>query len=152
MMRKMRGTWKFFGLRGGGERGGKVQSTPPCQQLTIADKIQIPGRRGLIGNGSSYYGPSLLWTPIDIPRVSATMRADCIWKFVHTSGKIQAMPLYLPMELSICKDWSRPLSINKKLMSLTNKFSFKFFFIFAFFLICIVIPPKLHKKGIRKLH
>ena len=48
-----------------------------CGYPPITDKIQFPGRRGLTGNASRYYGLSLLRTINKVPRVSPTTRVDC---------------------------------------------------------------------------
>ena len=45
--------------------------------FAITDKFQIPGGKGLTGNESRYCRLSLLRTPNNVPRVSATTRVDC---------------------------------------------------------------------------
>lgn len=56
----------------------RLSDTPLLRTFAIADKIQIPGRRGLTGSDSRYYGLSLfIQTRNDDPRVSATTRVDC---------------------------------------------------------------------------
>ena len=56
----------------------RLADTSLLGTFAITDKILMPGRRGLIGNHSRYYGLSLLRTVNDVPRVSAITRVDCI--------------------------------------------------------------------------
>ncbi len=54
--------------------------------LAITDKIEIPGKRGLTGNDSRYYGLSLKWTRNEVPSVSAVARVDCTMQWVDSKG------------------------------------------------------------------
>ena len=53
-----------------------LADTSLLRTLAITDKIQIPIYKGLTGNDSRYYGPSLFRTQNNVPKVSAITRVE----------------------------------------------------------------------------
>ena len=71
-----------------------IQSRPLLRTFAIVtEKIQIPGKGGLTGNGSWYYWLSLLRPISDVPRVSTITKVDCtcLWNRLFPSDEKSAL-------------------------------------------------------------
>ena len=86
----------------------RLADTSLLRTFAITDKIQIPGKRGLTGNYSRYYGLSLLRTLNDVPRVFIATTVNGKNHVVFDNAPLTGLIVF-----GKCPHWGRGMRMNE---------------------------------------